>query len=217
MPSCLTGFIPPSSLLLERATAAKWEAANSEPNINYCDFMDMLGMSTIYYGYMALANPSVPNSEITRYFWPALSVMNREHMMLYFAAIFHAKVSQQSLNHPWTEIPFFQLGGNGTHCFKQRSPGSIESENRSRKYPRVILSTADIPEGVDANVHDDWFEMRELEIYLREKNVSFHMSAGVRPTKTRKRCLPVISVDIHKFIRGQCAFPCFYNGQSVNI
>lgn len=216
-------FSPPSDLLLNRATAAKCVLTDVEICISHVDFLDMLHTSIIYHGYFALASPSVSMTKLRQHFWPALSIMDRQRVAIYFAALFHGKISKQKLDQSGPNMPFFQLGGAGTHYIGEGSFVPVMPKHRSPEFPTVVLSAADVPDSIERNFNGDWFDMLDLELFLKERNISFYTGVNTGHYKKKKtRPLPAGAIRIQEFIGGKLKdpsvnFQSFYNAHTTNI
>jgi len=177
--------------------------------ITHAEFMERLHSAIIFCAYSVLADPSTPVERISKQFRLTLAVMDRRRMLGYFAASLQAKLSRSRLGREWSDVPFFQLGGAGTHYFwsseKQRaeqihngqqgmdndtaflpSPSSSPSysasppySERSITWPHVPVSSSVFPVDVWQEVDGDWFDMQDLELYLRERDTTlFSENAG---------------------------------------
>ncbi|KAJ5548844.1 hypothetical protein N7513_006078 [Penicillium frequentans] len=157
--------------------------------IEVSEFIERLLLAGLYQGYLALYNPSIGMDLLQRHFGFIFSMMSRERLTAYFKAELHAQVSQEPLD-GWDEVPFFRLGG-------RRNP-------LSRREHR-ILSLSEMGHRGGPLLEGDWFDLQELEGYIRDENVLLIVSAG-EPTK----CSNVqTNINVSRFIsalisRGVC-------------
>lgn len=184
-------------------------------------FMDMVATSAVYYGYLALADPTLSTMRLYRHFGLPLQLMDRDKLLSYFSALFQARLSRTRLcdfpNKPG--MPFFSIGGAGTHYSPALSTATASSGSGGRATAAAPLSlpwanTADqcstwsprnnswtIPmdtSNVPANLQDrfegDWFDMQDLELYLLESGVSLRM----KPNNQTKG-----DINVPLFLRGK--------------
>ncbi|KAF7718740.1 BZIP transcription factor [Penicillium ucsense] len=169
--------------------------------IDVTEFIERLLLAALYQGYLALSNPSFGMDQLQRPFGLIFTMMNRDRLTSYFKAELYAQVNRKPLD-GWEEVPFFRLGRAGTHypdgsagafvrCFQRW--GTVEDP--------LSLVTADLRKQLEG----DWFDLQDLEGYLRDKNVLLVVSAG-EPTR---RSEGQINTNVSRFIsalipRGVC-------------
>ncbi|KAE8356399.1 hypothetical protein BDV28DRAFT_110575 [Aspergillus coremiiformis] len=149
-------------------------------------FIEQLHLACVYQGYLVLSNPSVPMSRLERPFRFLLTLMDRPHLTGVFEALLHAKMNQKRLEECYAGIPFFKLGGAGTHY--PRSTGQAqEGEKPLQRYQQwatihdpLSRFTADVRTDMDG----DWFDMQDLAGYLRERGV--HLLSSPPPESGRR-------------------------------
>lgn len=92
-------------------------------------FVQYLRISCLYQGFLMLKNPSVPLNALRRPFRLLLSLVQRETITSFFHNCLYARLNN---NQPdkWDEIPFFRLGGAGTHYREVLSSSEINTEAR---------------------------------------------------------------------------------------
>ncbi|KAJ4154969.1 hypothetical protein LMH87_000239 [Akanthomyces muscarius] len=82
-------------------------------------FMDMLATSAVYYGYLALADPTLSTTRLHRHFGLPLQLMNRDKLLSYFSHLFQTRLCRAQIagdERPAKPgMPFFSIGGAGTH------------------------------------------------------------------------------------------------------
>lgn len=151
--------------------------------VGVSEFIERLHLAALYQGHLALCNQSIGLCQLQRPFGLIFSMMNRDRLASYFKAELYAHVNKKPLD-GWEEVPFFSLGGAGTHY-----PGPLEQgRSAGTPFPRykrwgtvedpLSLVTADIREQLEG----DWFDLQDLEGFLRDRNVLLLLSAG-EPTK----------------------------------
>ncbi|KAM3551688.1 hypothetical protein ARSEF4850_007748 [Beauveria asiatica] len=80
-------------------------------------FMDMLATLVVYYGYLALADPTLSTTRLNRHFGLPLQLMSRDKLLSYSSAQFQARICHApGVDCPDKPgMPFFSIGGAGTH------------------------------------------------------------------------------------------------------
>ncbi|PLB47447.1 hypothetical protein P170DRAFT_439105 [Aspergillus steynii IBT 23096] len=140
-------------------------------------FMERLHMACLYQAYLVLANPSVSMDRLKRPFRLLFTVIDRTRMVAFFQAALHAKVGQSRLDE-WREVPFFYLGGAGSHY--PRSPSrdtSLELHPlRYNRWETVQNPLSRVSPEFQDELDGEWFDIQDLEGFLREKNVHFFVS-----------------------------------------
>ncbi|KAF3394095.1 hypothetical protein F1880_004606 [Penicillium rolfsii] len=171
------------------------------PNIDVTEFIERLHIAALYQGYLALNNPSFGMDQLQRPFGLIFTMMNRDRLTSYFKAELHAQINQKPLD-GWEEVPFFRLGRAGTH-YPERSEGAFLP--RFQRWVTVedplSLVTADLRKQLGG----DWFDLQDLDGYLRNKNVFLVMSAR-EPTRCSEG---QININVSRLIsalisRGVC-------------
>lgn len=163
--------------------------------IEASEFIERLLLAGLYQGYLALYNPSIGMNLLQRHFGIVFSMMSRERLTAYFKAELHAQVSRKPLD-GWEEVPFFKLGGAGTH-YSDGSTGST----RYQRWGTVEDPLSLVTEDLRTQLEGDWFDLQDLEGFIREQNVLLIVSAG-EPTK----CSNVqTNINVSRFISGKSA------------
>lgn len=180
------------------------------------DFINNLIFSIVYYGYTMLADPATPWDHLTRHFQLCLTTIGRERMTLYFSAAFDAKVRRQKHLQGWSEMPFFSLGGAGTHYstaledkdnsnelpMKARYPAKVST------YQTIAATAGAFPSAMYDEVEGDWFDMADLQLFLQEK------APDLRTAFQTAGDLPAGFTDATIFARGMkfiFYFFCFWD------
>ena len=134
-------------------------------------FTDRLHMSCVYQGCFALCDESIEMDRIQKHFCLLLQIMDRKRIASYFQAALNEKESRKRFEE-WEDVPFFSLGGAGTHY----SRSSLKCKAADRPFrPGVrwvsVRSVSQFPQHIQKQLEGDWFDMGDLEGYLREQNV----------------------------------------------
>ncbi|KAJ5820862.1 uncharacterized protein N7525_010146 [Penicillium rubens] len=172
--------IPPSSSLdrggSDHSTTDSSPHILESPGISVIElpeFIERLNLASLYQGKLALCDQSISLYRLQKPFGFLFSMMNREFLTAYFKARLDAQVSQKPLD-GWAEVPFFGLGGAGTHYPRL----SLQSQGVSQAFcgyhdwdivkDPLSLVSPDIQE----QLKGDWFDLQDLEGFLREKDVN---------------------------------------------
>ena len=137
-------------------------------------FIEHLRVACVYHAYTALSNPGIAFESIRNKFRFLLSLMNRERLTSYFKAALEARVNQSGLRKEWEGIPFFGVGGAGSHYAQNRAPSSSgdgEEERTQSPWPLVKEPLSKLPTQAREDMDGDWFDVRDLEGFLRERQV----------------------------------------------
>ncbi|GAD94770.1 AT DNA binding protein, putative [Paecilomyces variotii No. 5] len=78
------------------------------------EFVEHVRIACLYQGFLMLNNPSVPLEALKRPFRLLLPLVPRERITSFFYARLHARLNNERPI-DFDEIPFFQLGGAGSH------------------------------------------------------------------------------------------------------
>jgi hypothetical protein len=168
--------------------------------IGVTEFIERLLLAALYQGHLALSNPSFGMDQLQRPFGLIFTMMNRDRLTSYFKAELYAQVNQKPLD-GWEEVPFFRLGRAGTH-YPEGSAGAFVP--RFQRWGTVedplSLVTADLRKQLDG----DWFDLQDLEGYLRDRNVLLVVSAS-EPTRCSEG---QININVSRFVSGKSAPLC---------
>ncbi|GLA61828.1 phosphoserine transaminase [Aspergillus tubingensis] len=132
-----------------------------------------------------------------------LTVMDRKRIASYFQAALNEKESRKYFAE-WDEVPFFSLGGAGTHY----SRSSLRSKAADRPFrPGVrwvsVRSVSHFPQHIQTKLQGDWFDMGDLEGYLREHDVHLLTYPPMDPAR---HCLKGTAINAARFIQGMVPF-----------
>ncbi|OJI86028.1 hypothetical protein ASPTUDRAFT_27128 [Aspergillus tubingensis CBS 134.48] len=166
-------------------------------------FTDRLHMSCVYQGCFALCDESIGIDRIQKHFCLLLQVMDRKRIASYFQAALNEKESRKYFAE-WDEVPFFSLGGAGTHY----SRSSLKSKAADRPFrPGVrwvsVRSVSHFPQHIQTKLQGDWFDMGDLEGYLREHDVHLLTYPPMDPAR---HCLKGTAINAARFIQGMVPF-----------
>ena len=179
-------------------------------------FMERLHLACIYEGYLMLSNPSINISCLRKPFLFLLSIMDRKRATSYFKACLHARSGLLKTRlDEWDEIvPFFSLGGAGTHYPRSRSPWTRRLSKTDALLPRYVTvedPLAQFPVETRAEMDGEWFDIQDLEGFLREKGVWIVPGAGDEPSSSTLRAASSaqVVVDAAGLIPGKLVFSFF--------
>ncbi|PYH91825.1 hypothetical protein BO71DRAFT_331387 [Aspergillus ellipticus CBS 707.79] len=142
---------------------------NSEMDLTV--FADKLHMACVRQGCLALNDDSISLERLQKHFYLTLQIMDRKSIAAYFQMALSTKQSRKNLEQGGV-VPFFSLGGAGTHY-----PRSLlKSRTANSTFPPRVhwvspQSLASLPQIIQELFQGEWFEMSDLEEYIREKNV----------------------------------------------
>jgi hypothetical protein len=131
------------------------------------DFIEQLRIACLYRGFVMLNNPRIPLELLWRPFRLLLTLVPRDTITSFFHARLVARLNKRQPE-AFAEIPFFQLGGAGTHY-----PELYLPTEHSREWETSTVSgplSAFSPQ-VQGELEGEWFDMHDLAGYLRENEV----------------------------------------------
>ncbi|KAF9891634.1 Phosphoserine transaminase [Aspergillus nanangensis] len=175
---------PPIEFQVTSAAASddslQWESTGPPHYLSASDLSDMevsafierLQFACLYQGHRVLGDPSVPTSRLERPFRLLLTVMDRKSIKSWFDAVLYARLGQRRLE-GWKEVPFFCLGGAGTHYPRPASSGSTIQPllHPYQRWTMVQNPLELLPSTIQDELDGDWFDMADLAGFLREKGV----------------------------------------------
>lgn len=163
-------------------------------------FINQLRLACAHNAFETLSDPAVSLDTVRNKFRFLLSLMSREHLTSYYKASLEAQIDRSALK-PWESVPFFGLGGAGSHYSRQFSstpPSGPAKDSAQRDWPLVgdplLPFSAQIRESLD----DTWFDVRDLEGYLKEKDVYLVAS----PLSTPQREVSAKHTDVVRLLQG---------------
>jgi hypothetical protein len=162
-------------------------------------FIERLHFACLYEAYSTLSDTSVGLDILQRPFRFLLRLMDRKRITSYFEACLHAKASRKRLDE-WKEIPYFKIGGAGTHYPRRRKGSSTEILPR---WENVQDPTPELPQEVQHELDGEWFDIQDLEGFLLEKEVALVVGETDNSTYERK------VANAARLIQGQQSLPLF--------
>ncbi|KAJ5188128.1 hypothetical protein N7491_004453 [Penicillium cf. griseofulvum] len=157
--------------------------------IELSEFIERLNLACLYQGKLALCDQSISLHRLQTPFGFLFSMMNRECATVYFKARLDAQVSQKPLD-GWAEVPFFGLGGAGTHYprLSLHNQGVSHSFRGYHEWDIVRDPLSLVSPDIQEQLKGDWFDLQDLEGFLREKDVILILCSDepnqVSPSKT---------------------------------
>ncbi|KAL2796595.1 hypothetical protein BJX66DRAFT_299464 [Aspergillus keveii] len=145
-------------------------SSSEADTMDVLEFIDRLHVTCCYQAYLVTANPAVPLRRLEKPFRMLLSLMPRAFVAEYFKDWLLARAGHKSLDH-WDHVPFFQIGGAGTH-YTPKSGGHYPF-HRSQKASTITDDLSQFPSDIQRELDDEWFDLGDLEGYLREREVVF--------------------------------------------
>ncbi|GFG22041.1 hypothetical protein IFM61606_01895 [Aspergillus udagawae] len=139
------------------------------PSLELSAFIERLHFACLYEGYSALSDASISMDILQRPFRFLLRLMDRKRLTSYFEACLHAKASRKRLDE-WKEIPYFKIGGAGTHYPRKTKGSSTETLPR---WENIQDPTSELPQEVQHELDGEWFDIQDLEGFLLENEVAF--------------------------------------------
>ncbi|KAL2810065.1 hypothetical protein BJX63DRAFT_434588 [Aspergillus granulosus] len=144
--------------------------SESSDTMDILEFIDRLHVTCSYQAYLVCANPAVPLRQLEQPFRMLLSLMPRALVAEYFKDWLLARAGHKALDH-WDHIPFFQIGGAGTH-YAPQSRGYYPFHH-SQKSSTITDDLSHFPSDIQQELDDEWFDLGDLEGYLREREIVF--------------------------------------------
>ncbi|KAL4874795.1 hypothetical protein BJY04DRAFT_224636 [Aspergillus karnatakaensis] len=152
-------------------------------------FIETIRLASLHHGLRLLDDPSIPLTILARPFRLLLPLVPRETITLFFRARLQARLAKQQPHH-FAEIPFFQLGGAGTHYVN----GFVSNAKRNEMYSGFGYEGWDVVEAgfggegagagegegplsafspqIREELDGEWFDLNDLEGFLLERGVA---------------------------------------------
>ncbi|KAJ5915382.1 hypothetical protein N7466_011315 [Penicillium verhagenii] len=161
--------------------------------VGVSDFIKKLHLAAIYQGYVALCDQSIGLDQLQRPFGLMFSMMNRECLASYFKAEYNAQLSQNLLV-GWDEVPFFRLGGAGTHYPAPSTQGQSASTQfvPDKRWGIVEEPLSLVPSDIQEQLKGEWFDLHDLEGFLRQRLL---LNEG-----QRARSSPQMNINLSLFV-----------------
>lgn len=162
-------------------------------------FIRQLRLACAYNAVETLSDPTITLDSVRNKFRFLLSLMSREHLTSYYKASLQARLDPSILN-PWQAVPFFGLGGAGPHYCPSSPPrGNSDTGNPiPHDWPLVSDPLLDFTAEIRESLDDTWFDARDLEGYLEEKEVCLIMYP---PSIAQHEDLPNC-IDVVRLLQG---------------
>ncbi|KFG77774.1 putative AT DNA binding protein [Metarhizium anisopliae] len=196
--------LPPQPFMPQPLTPPSMEGSETVLHLQYSTFMDQLHMAILYRGYVRLTDPSVSAQGVRHAFRLLYPTMGRSNLTAYFAAALHAKISKTELAKQWKSVPFFQLGGAGTHYAWPPELGPYT--RRSRHWHAISVPLSHFSSDIQKDLNGDWFDMQDLECFLMEKNVKLVAAAGAAAWSDSNTQQEQTHINAKQFISGIARF-----------
>lgn len=139
-----------------------WNTATITSRGGEPHFVHRLQLACVEYGYRCLRNPDSSGAIAQRFDLP-LRMLSVHDIITYFEALLKGKSHQYSEH---LNIPFFSVGGAGTHYMHHKRTYSTKDANHYST-PRDIAT-----QQVSHNTGGDWFDCYDVEEFLKENNVT---------------------------------------------
>lgn len=169
--------------------------------VDLSTFIGQLRLACAYNAFETLSDPANTMDSIRNKFCFLLSLMSREHLTSYYKASLQARIDQSALN-PWDAVPFFPLGGAGSHYARPSSSptrGSDSAEEPTQHgWPLVSDPLLEFSTQIRESLDDTWFDVRDLEGYLKEKEVCL---VARSPSTPQYEALPP-HIDVVRLLQG---------------
>lgn len=147
--------------------------AQGSETMEISEFIDRLHVTCSYQAYLVCANPAVPTRRIERPFRILLSLMPRMFVAELFKDWLLARAGHKTLDH-WDHIPFFRIGGAGTHY---PSSGNLHFPFPTHGSSAVEEDLSRFAADLQDELEDEWFDLGDLQGYLHERQVVFPASS----------------------------------------
>lgn len=169
----------------------------SGPPMEYSSFMKQLRLVGLQQAHTALANTDIALPLLKRPFIFLWRLMDRECMTLYYEAGLNAVLAGKGIEYP-RDIPFYQLGGAGSH-YPRTEPSMDWYPYRHGQWRVEQDPLMYIPLDMQKDFDGPWFDIVDLEEYLRENNVKLLITP---PTMADLETSANIYVNVAKLIAG---------------
>ena len=157
-------------------------------------FIRRLHIACLFQAYFALRDRSITLDRLQRPFGFLLTFMSRDRITSYFEAAIHSKFKQQPLD-GW-DVPFFSLGGAGTHYSQSNSAGQ---PSLSRQWITVQDPSAHFSPNIAPEIDGEWLTIGDLEVFLRQKGVHLLANSAVEPS----HCSPLqTAINVARLMQG---------------
>lgn len=167
-------------------------------SVEYSTFSKRLRVACLLQSYAALGDPSISSKRLRRPFRLLWTLMDRERMTTFFEAALNAAVVEKRIE-DYQEIPFFALGGAGSHY--SRPSALTDTFPYSRGRLQLESDTvSQLPVDVQQEFDGTWFDMQDLEGYLHENKVQLFIT---RPNVSDLTSPASMYVNVARFIASE--------------
>lgn len=141
-------------------------------------FVDHLRITCLYQGFLMLNNPSIPLDALRRPFRLFLSLVKREIIASFFYTCLHDRLNNKQPER-FNEIPFFELGGTGTHY--RGALVSIQNKAwlEEQHFPEVHSALSAFPLEDQEELDGEWFDLWDLAGYLRTERINLSIAPPI--------------------------------------
>lgn len=147
-------------------------------------FVDHLRITCLYQGFLILSNPSIPLDALRRPFRLFLSLVKRETIASFFYTCLHARLNNKQPER-FSEIPFFKLGGTGTHYRGALVSNQNKSGLEEQHFPVVHSALSAFPPEAQEELDGEWFDLWDLVGYLRAETITLSLEPPNEETTHR--------------------------------
>jgi hypothetical protein len=149
-------------------------------------FVEHLRITCLYQGFLMLNNQSIPLEALRRPFRLFLSLVRRQTITSFFYTCLHARLNNKQPE-MCKEIPFFKLGGAGTHYSRPVSSKN-KAEPRGLEQQHIPVIHGDLsafsPEAQE-ELGGEWFDLWDLAGYLRTERITLSVAPPIEKTTYR--------------------------------
>lgn len=167
-------------------------------HVELSSLMECVYWTCVHQSCLALCDPFVSLDRLQRPFGLFLGLMSRGRLASHFLIAMQSQNSGKELK-DWEELPFVSLGGAGSHYPLALS--QVHGNNQAFRSYRQRISK-EILSGILCGHHsdfgDDWFDMQDLEGFLRARNIRFFVCS-----EGAKNALVVNMFNVMHFIPGK--------------
>lgn len=176
-------------------------SSNTALPVELTTFMSQLRLACAHNAFMTLSDASVSLDSIRSKFRFLLSLMSREHLTAYYKASLQARLDRSALD-PWEAVPLHGLGGAGSHYTTRpplipREDGGEEDPDHPG-WPVVSDPLFNFTAEIRQNLDDTWFDVHDLEAYLKEQDVRLVTHSPSTPQHEASRTC----IDVAKLSQG---------------
>lgn len=147
-------------------------------------FVKHLRIACLYQGFLLLKNPSVPLEALRRPFRLLLPLVTRDTITSYFHTCLNARMNDREPE-PCSSIPYFGLGGAGTHYPNGTVQTYLEWESGSHDIPQNDGPLSAFSPEAQKDLDGEWFDTLDLLGFLRAHGTSLSTTRPIDHTAHR--------------------------------